>query len=74
MSMEMVPLVHAWSGAAGDYKAGPTYATTIVPFMRSSVNQKLWLIGDDKRITEATGMNMFAVIEETGAGTDIRDP
>lgn len=71
--METVPEVRAWPGGVGDYKVGPNYAPSILPYMRSKrhgMDQNLWLIGDDNRITEATGMNIFAVIEERGTGID----
>ncbi|KAG6354320.1 hypothetical protein INS49_004925 [Diaporthe citri] len=65
------------AGAADKYKVGPNYAPSIVPGLRPKrhgLDQYLWLIGDDSPTTEATGMDMFAVVEERGAGTDTRDP
>lgn len=64
--METVPEVRAWPGGVGDYKVGPNYAPSIVPYQRAQRNgsqQNLWLIGEDSRVTEATGMNIFAIIE-----------
>lgn len=61
-------------GAGADYQVPPNYAPSIVPYVRSKrhdVDQNLWLIADDNRITEATCMNKSAVIDEWGVGTDI---
>ena len=66
ISMETVSAVRAWPGGVGDFKVGPNYGPSIMPHHRAHLNgsdQTLWLIGDD-RVTEANGMNIFAVIKD----------
>jgi branched-chain amino acid aminotransferase len=64
ITMETVPSVRAWPGGVGDFKVGPNYGPSVVPHHQAHLNgsnQTLWLIDGD-RITEANGMNIFAVI------------
>lgn len=66
ITMETVSAVRAWPGGVGDFKVGPNYGPTIVPHHRAHLNgsdQTLWLIDDDC-VTEANGMNIFAVIKD----------
>lgn len=77
ITMETVSAVRAWPGGVGDFKVGPNYGPTIVPHHRAHLNgsdQTLWLIDDD-RVTEANGMNIFAVIrDKTNNTTELVTP
>lgn len=66
INIETVSAVRAWPGGVGDFKVGSNYGPSIVPHHRAHLNgsdQTLWLIDDD-RVTEANGMNIFAVIKD----------
>jgi branched-chain amino acid aminotransferase len=66
INMETVSAVRAWPGGVGDFKVGPNYGPGIVPHHQAHLNgsdQTLWLIDED-RVTEANGMNIFAVIKD----------
>lgn len=58
----------------GNYKVGPNYVPSMMSYVPSKHHgwrgPNLWSISDVDRIKLATGMNIFAVTEERGAGTD----
>lgn len=64
--------VRSWPGGTGGFKLGLNYAPCFEPQRRASklgYMQCLWLLGDDRKITEAGAMNFFIVVKrEEGDG------
>ncbi len=58
--------VRSWPGGTGGFKLALNYAPTFMPQQlaaKKGYDQILWLLGEDKRITEAGAMNFFVVIK-----------
>ncbi|KAJ6595914.1 aminotransferase [Mycena sp. CBHHK59/15] len=69
--------VRSWPGGTGGFKLGLNYSPGFVPQRAAAVlgyDQVLWLLGEDKKITEAGAMNFFAVVERDGGGVDVITP
>ncbi|KAJ7033602.1 aminotransferase [Mycena alexandri] len=69
--------VRSWPGGTGGFKLGLNYSPGFVPQQAAAVlgyDQVLWLIGEDKQITEAGAMNFFAVVERDDGGLNIVTP
>ncbi|KAF8841385.1 branched-chain amino acid aminotransferase II [Paxillus ammoniavirescens] len=57
--------VRAWPGGTGGHKVGGNYSPGFLPqrvATKQGYDQVLWLFGEEKRVTEAGGMNFFAVV------------
>lgn len=64
--------VRSWPGGTGDHKLGLNYAPTFAPqriAAQKGYSQILWLLGDDKKITEAGAMNFFVALQRDDGGT-----
>ncbi|KAJ7735544.1 branched-chain amino acid aminotransferase II [Mycena maculata] len=69
--------VRSWPGGTGGFKLGPNYSPGFVPQRIASdfgYDQVLWLLGEEKQITEAGAMNFFAVIEREEGGVNVVTP
>ncbi|KAJ7087967.1 aminotransferase [Mycena belliarum] len=69
--------VRSWPGGTGGYKLGLNYSPGFVPQRAAAAlgyDQVLWLLGDDKRVTEAGAMNFFAVAARADGGVDVVTP
>lgn len=58
--------VRSWPGGTGAYKLGLNYAPCFEPQQRAlqkGYQQILWLLGEERKITEAGAMNFFAVFK-----------
>ncbi|KAF9235842.1 aminotransferase [Melanogaster broomeanus] len=61
--------VRAWPGGTGDHKVGGNYSPGFLP---QRVAAKTRIRADDKRVTEAGGMNFFVVVKrDDGDGHDL---
>ncbi len=63
--------VRSWPGGTGGYKLGLNYAPCFGPQQKAAklgYMQILWLLGDDRRITEAGAMNFFVVVKRDDGG------
>ncbi|KAJ7108337.1 aminotransferase [Mycena epipterygia] len=69
--------VRSWPGGTGGFKLGLNYSPGFVPQGAAAAlgyDQVLWLLGDDKQITEAGAMNFFAVVEREDGGVNVITP
>ncbi|KAJ7738053.1 aminotransferase [Mycena maculata] len=69
--------VRSWPGGTGGFKLGLNYSPGFVPQRIASdlgYDQVLWLLGEEKQITEAGAMNFFAVIEREDGGVNVVTP
>ncbi|KAJ7443211.1 aminotransferase [Mycena galericulata] len=69
--------VRSWPGGTGAYKFGLNYSPGFVPQRAAAelgYDQILWLLDEDKKITEAGAMNFFAVIERADGGVNVLTP
>jgi branched-chain amino acid aminotransferase len=63
--------VRSWPGGTGEYKLGLNYAPGFMPQKLAAAKgyqQILWLLGEEKRVTEAGAMNFFAVVKRDDEG------
>ncbi|KAJ7733012.1 aminotransferase [Mycena metata] len=69
--------VRSWPGGTGGFKLGLNYSPGFMPQQTAAAlgyDQILWLIGENKLITEAGAMNFFAVVERDDGGLTIVTP
>ncbi|KAK6992930.1 branched-chain-amino-acid aminotransferase [Favolaschia claudopus] len=69
--------VRSWPGGTGGFKLGLNYSPGFVPQQAAAAlgyDQVLWLLDEDKKITEAGAMNFFAVAERDDGGITIVTP
>ncbi|KAF8179716.1 aminotransferase [Mycena galopus ATCC 62051] len=69
--------VRSWPGGTGGFKLGLNYSPGFVPQQAAAkmgYDQVLWLLGEDKRVTEAGAMNFFAVSKRDDGGLTIVTP
>ncbi|RDB20773.1 Branched-chain-amino-acid aminotransferase, mitochondrial [Hypsizygus marmoreus] len=69
--------VRSWPGGTGGHKLGLNYAPGLLPQRiaeKQGYSQILWLFGEDSRITEASGMNFFVVVQSDDGDLDIITP
>ena len=63
--------VRSWPGGTGGHKLGLNYAPGFLPqkvAAKEGYDQILWLLGEDKKITEAGAMNFFVVVKRDDGG------
>lgn len=63
--------VRSWPGGTGGHKLGLNYAPGFLPQRigaKQGYDHVLWLLGDDKKITEAGTMNFFVVVQRDDGG------
>lgn len=63
--------VRSWPGGTGGHKLGLNYAPSFLPqriAAKQGYDQILWLLGEEKKITEAGAMNFFAVVQRPDGG------
>lgn len=69
--------VRSWPGGTGGHKLGLNYAPCFET-QRSAAQkgymQVLWLLGEDRKITEAGAMNFFIVTKREDGGTPSFSP
>ncbi|KAH7884084.1 aminotransferase [Phlebopus sp. FC_14] len=67
--------VRAWPGGTGGHKVGGNYSPGFLPQIiagNQGYDQVLWLFGEDRRVTEAGGMNFFVIVKrDDGDGLDL---
>jgi len=69
--------VRSWPGGTGGYKLGLNYAPGFLPQRigaKEGYDQILWLLGDEKRVTEAGAMNFFVVVQREDGDVDVITP
>ncbi|KAI0078548.1 branched-chain amino acid aminotransferase II [Panus rudis PR-1116 ss-1] len=69
--------VRSWPGGTGGYKLALNYAPTFMPQQlaaKMGYEQCLWLLGEDKHITEVGAMNVFVVIKRDDGDLDVITP
>lgn len=69
--------VRSWPGGTGGYKLSLNYAPTFMPQQaaaKQGYEQILWLLGEDKRVTEAGAMNFFVVVKRDDGDLDVITP
>jgi len=69
--------VRSWPGGTGGHKLGLNYAPGFLPQRigaKEGYDQILWLLGDEKRVTEAGAMNFFAVVQREDGDVDVITP
>ncbi|KAJ3476897.1 hypothetical protein NLI96_g10841 [Meripilus lineatus] len=69
--------VRSWPGGTGGFKLALNYAPTFMPAQlaaKKGYDQILWLLGEDRRITEAGAMNFFAVVKRDDGDLDVITP
>lgn len=63
--------VRSWPGGTGAYKLGINYAPCFKPqreAAKKGYQQILWILGEDRRITEVGQMNFFIVVKRSDGG------
>ena len=63
--------VRAWPGGTGEFKLSLNYAPTFWPQQLAAekgYDQCLWLLGQEKKVTEAGAMNFFVVLKRDDSG------
>lgn len=66
--------VRSWPGGTGGHKLGLNYAPGFLPQRigtKQGYDQILWLLGDDKKITEAGAMNFFVIVQRDDGGAQM---
>ncbi|CAL1696843.1 unnamed protein product [Somion occarium] len=69
--------VRSWPGGTGGYKLALNYAPTLMPQQLAAklgYDQCLWLLGEDKRVTEVGAMNFFVVVKRDDGDLDVITP
>jgi len=69
--------VRSWPGGTGGFKLGLNYAPCFAPQRTAAArgyDQVLWLLGDDRRVTEAGAMNFFVALKGEDGGIDVVTP
>ncbi|KAG9045410.1 hypothetical protein FS837_006343 [Tulasnella sp. UAMH 9824] len=69
--------VRAWPGGTGEYKLALNYAPTFKPQQEAAskgYQQILWLLGDERRVTEVGQMNFFVVLKRSDGDIDLITP
>ncbi|KAG8902644.1 hypothetical protein FRB99_004296 [Tulasnella sp. 403] len=69
--------VRAWPGGTGEYKLALNYAPCFKPQREAAANgyqQVLWLLGEERRVTEVGQMNFFIVVKRDDGDIDIVTP
>lgn len=67
----------AGPGGTGGYKLGANYAPGVVPQVEAAhmgYSQNLWLIGEEKLLTEVGTMNLFVVLEKPDGSIEVVTP
>ncbi|TFK38803.1 aminotransferase [Crucibulum laeve] len=67
----------SWPGGTGGHKLGLNYAPGFMPqrlAAKLGYEQILWLLGDDKKITEVGAMNVFVAIKRDDGDLDVLTP
>lgn len=62
----MSDTVRAWPGGTGGHKLGGNYSPGFLPQREAAAqgyDQVLWLLGEDRRVTEGGAMNIFVVLK-----------
>jgi len=69
--------VRSWPGGTGGHKLGLNYAPGFLPQRigaKQGYDQILWLLGEDRKITEAGAMNFFVVVQRDDGDVDMITP
>lgn len=71
--------VRSWPGGTGGHKLGVNYSPGFLPLRiaaKAGYDQILWLLGEDRKVTEAGAMNFFVVVkrEDEESGLDVLTP
>ncbi|KAL4254891.1 Branched-chain-amino-acid aminotransferase [Abortiporus biennis] len=69
--------VRAWPGGTGGYKLSLNYAPTFMPQQAAAqkgYDQVLWILGEDKHVTEVGAMNFFVVVKRDDGDLDVLTP
>lgn len=69
--------VRSWPGGTGAHKLAINYTPTLLPqemAAKQGYNQCLWLLGDEKKVTEIGAMNFFVVIKREDGDWDVLTP
>ena len=69
--------VRSWPGGTGGFKLALNYAPTLLPqeaAAKAGYNQCLWLLGDEKKVTEVGAMNFFIVVKRDDGAWDVITP
>lgn len=69
--------VRSWPGGTGGFKLALNYAPTLMPqavAQKLGYDQCLWLLGEDKKVTEVGAMNFFVVVQRENGGWDVITP
>ncbi|KAG9036265.1 hypothetical protein FRB95_009413 [Tulasnella sp. JGI-2019a] len=70
--------VRAWPGGTGEFKLALNYSPCFKPQMHAAKNgyqQILWLLGEERKVTEVGQMNFFIVLKRAdGADLDLITP
>jgi len=75
--ISMWDTARTWPGGTGAYKLGINYTPCFKPQEEAyskGYQQILWLLGDERRITEAGQMNFFAVVQRDDGDIDLLTP
>ncbi|KAF8883825.1 aminotransferase [Infundibulicybe gibba] len=70
-------IARSWPGGTGGHKLGLNYAPGFLPqraAVKQGYDQNLWLLGEDKKITEAGAMNFFVVVKRDDGDLDVLTP
>ena len=69
--------VRSWPGGTGGYKLALNYAPMFEPQRQAAklgYDQCLWLLGDEKKVTEVGAMNFFIVVKRDDGAWDVITP
>lgn len=70
--LAMNDVVRAWPGGTGADKIGSNYAPGFLPQRKAAAqgyDHVLWLLGEERRVTEGGVMNAFVVVQRADGGT-----
>jgi len=70
-------IARSWPQGTGEYKLGVNYSPGFAHLRTANelgYEQCLWLLGEDKKVTEAGAMNIFAVVRRDDGDWDIITP
>ncbi|KAJ3769939.1 aminotransferase [Lentinula raphanica] len=70
-------VVRAWPGGTGGHKVALNYSAGFLPLrtaQKEGYEQILWLLGEERRVTEAGAMNVFVVVGRDDEGVDLFTP
>jgi len=69
--------VRSWPGGTGEYKLGLNYTPCFRPqeeAAKKGYQQILWILGEERKITEVGQMNFFIVVKRDDGDVDLMTP